>query len=237
MRKFQKLTAIMLMTAMVFAVGCTPEDNNGDGDVDHDYVDLGLPSGLLWATCNVGANAPEEYGDYYAWGETQPKDVYYFSTYQHCNGDYNQLTKYCSKPYYGYNGFTDNLTILLPEDDAATANWGNDWRMPTKDEWQELYQNTTSIWTTRNGVDGRLFTAPNGNSLFLPAAFFRSGGGPYSFCSFGYYWSSSLNTDYPGLAWHFVFDSDFYDMFDDGMDGGNRDCGQSVRAVRSSGQN
>ena len=111
--------------------------------VAHEYVDLGLPSGLLWATCNVGATSPEDYGDYFAWGETQPKDTYEWSTYQYCNGSYNTLTKYCSNSSYGYNGFTDNLTTLLPEDDAATANWGGNWRMPTKEEFQELYNNTT----------------------------------------------------------------------------------------------
>ena len=199
---------------------------------DHAYIDLGLPSGLLWATCNVGANAPEEYGDHFAWGETQPKDVYNWSTYQHCNGDYNQLTKYCNNPYYGYNGYTDTLTILLPEDDAATTNWGNDWRMPTKEEWQELLDNTTNIWTTQNGVNGRLFTAPNGNSLFLPAAGIRWGGGLSRVGSYGYYWSSSLNSGYPDSAWDFYFYSGDYRM-------GYyyRGSGHSVRAVRSTRQN
>ena len=115
---------------------------------DYVYVDLGLPSGLLWATCNVGADNPEDYGDYFAWGETQPKDTYNWSTYQYCNGSYNTLTKYCSNSSFGYNGFTDDLTTLLPEDDAATANWGSHWRMPTEEEWQELYRNTTNTWTT-----------------------------------------------------------------------------------------
>ena len=129
----------------------TTEENGGGGggsSDDHDYVDLGLPSSLLWATCNVGANAPEECGDYFAWGETAPKDVYSWSTYQYYDG--GNLVKYTG---------SDGLTTLLPEDDAATANLGNGWRMPTKEEWQELYQNTTNTWTTQNGVNGRLFTA------------------------------------------------------------------------------
>ena len=92
---------------------------------EHEWVDLGLPSGTLWATCNVGASKPEEYGDYFAWGETEPKDEYCWSTYLHCKGDYNSLTKYCHQYDYGYNGFTDNLTELEPADDAATANWGS----------------------------------------------------------------------------------------------------------------
>ena len=163
----------------------------------HEFVDLGLPSGLLWATCNVGANAPEKYGDYFAWGETELKTTYNWSNYQYCNGSCIQLTKYCNDSYYGYSGFTDNLITLLSEDDAATSNWGTDWRMPTMEEWQELYQNTTYTWTTQNGVRGGLFTSSNGNNLFLPAAgsSYNEGVGNY-----GNYWSSSLNTNFPDEA-------------------------------------
>lgn len=190
-------------------------------------VDLGLPSGLLWATCNVGADKPEDYGDYFAWGEIQPNDYYDWSTYRYCNGSISTLTKYCNKSNYGYNGFTDNLTTLLPEDDAGTANWGSDWRMPTKEEWQELYNNTTCIWTTQNGVNGRLHTASNGNSLFIPAAGYRNLS-DFSYAgSYGYYWSSSLYTDWPYLAWYFGFNSGYYnDMYYN-----YRYCGQSVRLV------
>ena len=203
----------------------------------HNYVDLGLPSGILWATCNVGAYSPEDYGDYFAWGETQPKDTYNWSTYQYANGTswYDpQLTKYCNKSNYGYNGFTDNLTTLLPEDDAATANWGIDWRMPTEEEWEELYNNTTVTWTTQNGVDGRLLTASNGNSLFLPAAGYRNDSSLYKAGSFGDgdYWSSSLYSDYPNDTWILFFGSFGY-----GMGSSSRYYGQSVRAVRSSRQN
>ena len=198
---------------------------------DHDYVDLGLPSGTLWATCNIGANTPEEYGDYFAWGETAPKDVYNWSTYQYCMGSYNILTKYCTNSDYGYNGFTDNMTILLPEDDAATANWGNGWRMPTKEEWWELFDNTTNTWTTQNGVTGHLFTASNGNSLFLPAAGYRWDDDVFMYVgSDGYYWSSSLDTDIPGSAWNFYFSSDDYSVYYIYY----RNDGHSVRAVRSS---
>ena len=201
--------------------------------IDYEYVDLGLPSGLLWATCNVGADSPEDYGDYFAWGETQPKDTYNWSTYQYCMGNYNTLTKYCSNPSYGYNGFTDNLTTLLPEDDAATANWGSGWRMPTQAEFQELLDNTTVTWTAQNGVYGRLFTASNGNSLFLPAAGYRVGSGLYDADSEGSYWSSSLGAGGAGGAWYLYF------PFDDGyhMDNDGRDDGLSVRAVRSGSQN
>ena len=199
----------------------------------HEYVDLGLPSGLLWATCNVGANLPEDYGDYFAWGETQPKVNYNWSTYQYCNGSYNTLTKYCTDASYGYNGFTDNLTTLLPEDDAATANWDSDWRMPTKEEWQELYNNTNVIWTTQNGVNGRLFISSNGNSLFLPASGYFWGSELYNAGSNCLYGSSSFRTDFPINAWYFSFDSGNYQM-----DGSyTRSGGFTVRPVRSASQN
>ncbi len=199
------------------------------------YVNLGLPSGLLWATCNVGADNPEDYGDYFAWGETQPKDVYDWDTYQYSHNyswDNPNLTKYCNDSYYGYNGFTDDLTTLLPEDDAATANWGSDWRMPTKEEFQELYNNTTVTWTQQNGVNGRLFTANNGNSIFLPAAGYRYNSSLNYAGSGGYYWSSSLSTDDPSSAWYFYFYwGNYFVSY------GDRSCGQSVRPVRSASQN
>ena len=201
-------------------------------DLDHTYVDLGLPSGTLWATCNLGANLPEEYGDYFAWGETQPKDNFSWTNYQYCMGSFNTLTKYCNNPDIGYNGFTDDLTTLEPSDDAATANWGDDWRMPTEGEWQELYQNTTVTWTTRNGVNGRLFTASNGNSLFLPAAGYRNESTPEATGIIGDYWTSSLDTDYPSGALSFFFNSNnYYISFC------NRLYGRNVRAVRSGSQN
>ena len=205
----------------------------GGGDSgNHAYVDLGLPSGTLWATCNVGADTPDAYGDYFAWGETQPKSIYNWSTYQYSNGGTSwqnpNLTKYCSNSSYGYNGFTDNLTTLLPDDDAATVNWGSYWRMPTKEEWQELYQNTTHSWTMQNGVNGRLFTASNGNSLFLPAAGYRDEGSLYNAGSGGDYWSSSLYTGDPIEAWYFyLYSGDNY------MHYSGRNYGLSIRAVRS----
>ena len=157
---------------------------------EHEYVDLGLPSGTLWATCNVGANSPEEYGDYFAWGETEPKDCYNTSTYQYIIAEYNLLTKYCNEPGYGYNDYTDDLIVLLPEDDAATANWGEDWRTPTKEEWDELLSNTDITRTNWNGVLGYSFASSNGNSLFIPAAGYHSGAGLH--VGGMNYWSSSL---------------------------------------------
>ena len=202
----------------------------GGGSGEHEWVDLGLPSGTLWATCNVGASTPEEYGDYFAWGETTTKTNYNWGTYQYGNDEY-QLIKYCSNSSYGYSGFTDTLTVLLPEDDAASANWGSGWCMPAKAQWEELYQNTTNIWTTQNGVNGRLFTSANGTSLFLPASGERWGDDLYGVGSYGDYWSSSLYADTPYHAWGFNFHSDYC------MYGDYRCNGQSVRAVRSTRQN
>ena len=226
---------------------------------DHAYVDLGLPSGLLWATCNVGADNSEDYGDYFAWGETQPKDYFDWSTYQYCNGSENTLTKYCCYSSHGYDGFTDNLTILLPEDDAATANWGTDWRMATYEEWQELYNYTISTWTIQNGVKGQLFTASNGNSLFLPAAGYRNESNLYEADDEGEYWSSSaaLSQNWPDPIEPFknrFLGLDSSEMDPDAMIyhfwnfGGSAPCiddcdlsrrcnGLPVRPVRSSGQN
>ena len=149
-----------------------------DIDDTHEWVDLGLPSGTLWATCNIGADSPEEYGDYFAWGETQPKSNYSWATYKYCKGSSNTLTRYCCQSDYGYNGFTDTLTELLPEDDAATANWGENWHTPSLAQIQELFDSTytTTAYTTQNGVKGRKITSNiNGESIFLPAAGYRYG--------------------------------------------------------------
>ena len=137
---------------------------------DYEWVDLGLPSGTLWATCNVGANSPEDYGEYFAWGETAPKGTYYWSNYKWCKGSYTTLTKYCTVAVYGYNEFVDNKTELDPQDDAAYVNCGPLWRTPTKAQIDELRDKCTWLWTTQNGVNGGLVTGPNGASLFLPAA-------------------------------------------------------------------
>ena len=191
------------------------------------YVDLGLPSGLKWATCNVGADSPEDYGDYFAWGETQPKDYYSWSTYKYCNGDEYSMTKYCTDSEYG---IVDNKTTLELSDDAARVNWGGSWRMPTLAELDELRNtsNCTWTWTTQNGVKGYKVTSKkNGNSIFLSAAGYRSGSGLYSAGSYGYCRSSSLGTSYGGdYAWGLLFDSSNVVW-----NSGYRYYGRSVRAV------
>ena len=107
----KKLFLLMAIALPFVLISCDDKDEP-DNLREHEWVDLGLPSGTLWATCNIGANAPEEYGDYFAWGETEPKDCYNWSTYKWCNGDYDRLTKYCTESDYGYNGFTDGKTEL-----------------------------------------------------------------------------------------------------------------------------
>ena len=189
----------------------------------HEYVDLGLPSGLKWATCNIGANSPEEYGGYYAWGETEEKSNYDWSTYKWCNGSENTMTKYCTN---SYNGTVDNKTVLDPEDDIAHVKWGGSWRMPTKKEQDELRNKCVWTWTAQNGVNGYRVTAPNGNSIFLPAAGCRVGTDVnYRGCDGGY-WSSSLSSNGSYGANFLYFYVSFYDWYD-----GYRYGGQSVRPV------
>ncbi len=164
---------------MLFAACEKNEPNANNHDTKNDTkeaVDLGLS--VKWATCNVGATKPEEYGNYYAWGEVSPKTNYDESTYT----------------------FSGRPDVLSATNDAASQNWGDNWRMPTIDEWQELIDNCTWTWTTKKGVNGFKVKATNGNSIFLPAAGFRGIGGLNYAGLGGYYWSSSLSTDDPSNA-------------------------------------
>lgn len=165
-------------------------------ELEPDAIDLGLS--VKWARFNLGASSPEHFGDYYAWGETKAKSSYLWSTYKWCNGSYNELTKYnCNSDY----GVVDNNLVLDWNDDVAQVKLGEPWRMPTDADWTELRNNCTWIWTSQNGVNGRLVTSNiNGASIFLPAA--GSYGDPSlgGMGSDGRYWSSSLYTVYPNCA-------------------------------------
>ena len=203
------------------------EGTNEEIKEEHEWVDLGLPSGTLWATCNVGANSPEEYGDYFAWGETEPKNDYSWSTYKYCKGTTDTMTKYCTSSKYGT---VDNKTELEPSDDAATANWGSGWQMPSLEQFKELSSYTTTSWRTVNGKYGRRLTSrSNGNSIFLPAAGSRVGtklSGAGSDGS-GTYWSRSLNTSNSSSAYYLYLtssssDTNYYSRY----------YGKSVRPVR-----
>ena len=164
--------------------------------VTPEYVDLGLPSGVKWATFNVGATQPEECGDYFAWGETEPKELYDESTYSE------------------------------KEEDAATANWGSEWRMPTQAEQDELRTECSWTWMTKNDVNGYKVVGPNGNSIFLPAAGYCSGSSLYNVGHKGFYWASSLYTGNTRYAYYLSF------TYNDVSRYSNDRCyGQSIRPV------
>ena len=211
------------------------ESGNSTDANGYDYVDLGLTSGLLWATKNVGATLMTDYGSYFAWGETVgyaqctshdfSTDTYkWYKTKTAVDNDGNTVTaggytKYMPQSYaasYGYEGFYDDKKVLETADDAAAANWGGDWRMPTNAEWKELMSQCTWTWLTLNGVNGyKVESKTNGNYIFLPG----------SYC---YYWSSSLHESNPYYARYLYF-------YSSSVTTGSyyRYCGYSVRAVRS----
>ncbi len=186
-------------------------------------VDLGLS--VLWASCNLGASKPEEYGDYFAWGETEPKKYYYSANYKWFKGD--GYTKYCRNKYDSCSGGSlDGKTVLDAEDDAARVNLGRSWRMPTDIEWAELQEKCRWVWTTRNGVTGCEVTGPNGNSIFLPAAGFWIDS---VFCAAGsqaIYWSSSLGDRGFALMRYFYSSDVRWSRAD-----GHRAQGHSVRPI------
>ena len=231
-KTIQFQTFLIIVVALL--VSCThepitPTPPSPDENIDTSkWVDLGLPSGLLWAKCNVGASSPQEFGDYFAWGETKTKSDYDWPTYKYWQDWY--LTKYCSNPGWGHNGYTDNLITLEMVDDAAAANMSSGARTPTKAEWEELIANTTHVYTTIDTTYGILFTGSNGNTMFVPSAgymyrFF----GLFSGNEGGTYWTSSVRTDFMYEAWFAIFNADTLKM-----QYVNRPIGYSVRAVRDS---
>lgn len=198
----------------------------------YEFVDLGLPSGLKWATTNVGAEKPEDFGLYFAWGETEGysgiTDTKRFNwpDYKWCGGSERTLTKYNPNSSYGT---VDNIKTLELVDDAAYTS-DNTCRMPTRAELEELKANTTSTWETLNGVNGRRFTSKtNGNSIFVPAAGYCAYGSVDYVGSSDYLWSSSLIGSRSTNAWYLYFNSDKVSVGSDG----NRFNGHTVRAVKS----
>ena len=195
----------------------------------YEYVDLGLPSGLKWATCNVGAESPEDYGDYFAWGETSPKSDYGWETYKFRTSGNDlenvKFSKYNTDSDYGPIDIKTTLDLI---DDAARTNWGGSWRMPTRAEQDELREKCTWTWTTLNGINGYKVTSKsNGNSIFLPAAGGCGGTSLSDAGSCGDYWSRSLNTSYSSRAYYLYFlPRDIPTV------GPGRYYGRSVRPVR-----
>ena len=256
----KKIIYLLMSLSFVAFVSCSDDKENeqsGPGNVPensssvlsssgkergHSYVDLGLPSGTLWATCNVGAATPQDYGNYYAWGETTTKEVYNWETYRFTTDGGSTFTKYTG---------TDSNTALDLSDDAAYVNWGGKWRMPTKAQQDELKNECYWVWTesyNSSNVKGYIvykaksegykgvkicedetpsssYTLSDAH-IFLPAAGCRFDGDLY-YAGSGYYWSSSLSTDYPYLAWEVRFHPNFVNDYC----GIYRYYGQSVRAV------
>jgi hypothetical protein len=193
-----------------------------------DAIDLGLS--VKWASFNLGASNPEEYGDYYAWGETEPKSKYDWDTYKWCMGSESTLTKYCPSPSYGYNGFSDTKTVLDSEDDAAHMVLGGEWRMPTTEEFVALGNAVNSAWTSSyndSGVAGLVLTDKTDSSkvLFFPAAGnlyngYAAGG--------GYYWGNSAISWDISRSWSLGFTSNVIYW---AASGGDRRYGFSIRPV------
>lgn len=210
----------------IVAIEGSEEDGDEPSITTGKAIDLGLPSGIKWASCNIGATAPEEYGGYYAWGETEEKNYYDWSTYKWCNGTKYSMTKYCTNSNYGT---VDNKTTLDPEDDVAQVKWGGNWRMPTLTEQQELIDNCVWVWTTINDVIGYNVTGPNGNSIFLPVAGFRSQKATKTQGSAAHYWTGSLNDD-NSSAFTFYFYNKGHRCISN-----YRDRGHTVRPVYDDG--
>lgn len=201
-------------------------------------IDLGLS--VKWASFNVGASKPEEYGDYYAWGETEPyyssmepltwregkESGYSWASYRWCMGNRESMTKYCTSASYGYNGFTDGKAVLDLEDDAAHVYLGGKWRMPTSEEWSELWEKCSWTWTMVNGVNGCEVTSPNGKSIFLPAAGCVGGSVFMNVCSNGRYWTSSSRIDDMS-----AFHGDFHSNGVSKKSSSDRVIGHSIRPV------
>lgn len=199
------------------------------------YVDLGLPSGLKWATCNVGADKPEACGNYYAWGETSPKAEYSWDTYKYMDSTLNVetgklqlgLTKYCTNAKYGGGAkFVDGKVSLDPEDDAAAVNMGGKWRMPSDSALMELEKECTWTWALKNGVKGYEVKGSNGHAIFLPASGCRYADGEYKVGSYGRAWSNTISGKNPNQGFNLFFSPDgTYDNYYD------RFAGYTVRAV------
>ena len=249
MKRIIKLLPIVAVICMG-VLSCDKDDKDDDKSPsvvpaiqpNGDYaVDLGLS--VKWATCNVGATTPEEYGDYFAWGDTitfyesgyaqehpqshwkEGKTGYDWSNYKYCNGTYNTMTKYCTKSDYGS---IDTDTILFAVDDVAHYKWGGNWRMPTRAEFKALLDSCNCEFITQNGVKGLKVTSrkDSSQSIFLPAAGCRSSNSLYNVDYYGLYWSGTLDTADPYRAWDICFGSGGHNMHRS-----DRYYGQSVRPV------
>lgn len=219
---FLMMLAVMFLGTAGYAKGDVTEDGAKSAD-KVEAVDLGLS--VKWANMNVGAKSPSGFGTYFAWGETKPKDYYSWGTYVWTKGDSQFLTKYST---------IDRKSQLAPSDDAARANWGGGWRMPTVDEYEELTDpdKCTWEWTTQDGVNGYKVTGKKtGNSIFLPITGFRYYADTQFRGIIGIYWTSSLYTTNPNKAWCLEFNFSKIDVYYGDLSS-NRFSGRCIRAVR-----
>lgn len=224
------------LSAIENKLGIENREEDGQNTINgYEYVDLGLPSGLKWASCNVGADKPEDYGLFFAWGEVvghnpDGSDGHRFSweEYKWFDGKidfYTMVSKYNDIP--GHGSLVDNLTTLELADDAASTNWGGSWRIPTEKEFRELINNCTWSLISKNGITG-YEVSNNGNSIFLPAASFRTTiGHPEK--GVAYYWSSTHHFFGPEYAWHLIVYP--YEIVSPRTEGSGRQNGMSVRPV------
>lgn len=227
----------------ILLVSCEDDEATSQFNFWTDYdsevveaVDLALPSGTLWANCNVGANKPEDYGCYFAWGETTFKSKYDWATYKWSNGSYSSITKYNTLEYYGA---TDDLTELEANDDAASVLWSNEWQIPTYTQFEELIDFCDWEWKQLkddenndikdiygNKIFGYVVTGTNGNFIFLPAAGYGYDTSRWNLGTLGEYWTSTLNTERPNGSYFLQFNSSDIKFEDH-----NRCNGRSIRAV------
>jgi hypothetical protein len=211
MNIMKKITYLFALIAISLCfVQCEKNEIGQNGMHEgHEYVDLGLS--VKWATYNVGATTPEGYGDYFAWGEVEPKDYYYWDTYKYSDDTDSTLTKYCQNKDFGLNGFVDNKLELDPEDDAASVNWGGKWRMPTADEFDDLRYSCTWELTSKNGVPGLLGTSRiegyTDRTIFFPTAgmFFMDEMANVEENPWGWYWSKTIELNYSNSAQLLLF--------------------------------
>ena len=232
----KKIFLFILVTLVCTACehNISPEVQQVSGaENGHDYVDLGLS--VMWAPVNLGATIVGEYGDYYAWGETESKNYFSSDNYKYCTkkGSMYFYTKYC---YSSTEGIVDSLTILLPEDDATHVQWGGSWRIPTKEEWIELREKCIWKYSRKNDKKGWTATGPNGKSIFFPLPGGITWNENNTHNHTGYYRSASLGEKYSGTTFIIIMRSDTDDTEELTWSNGSREFGQSIRPICSPSQ-
>ena len=223
MKKMILMTLSLLFVETVVNAKVNAMDDEAKSSDDLEAVDLGLS--VKWANMNVGASKDSGFGSYFAWGETKPKNYYSWGTYTWSQGDSQFLLKY---------SVADRKTQLTTSDDAARANMGGGWRMPTVDEYEELMDPAKCEWewTTKDSVNGYKVTGKKtGNSIFLPITGFRFYEGVQFRATKGIYWTSTLYTGNPNKAWCLEFDFSNVEV-SFGKLSANRFSGRCIRAVR-----